>query len=404
MMTLVASACASGTQPTPVDATELAYAVYSTQTAMAAASTVTAVVAAPTGTNTSLPSETPQPEATTTLTATLPPTTTPSSTPSPNPENEEDCTNSAKFIEETIPDGTTFASGETFVKTWKLQNTGTCTWSTDYSLVFDSGDRLGVPDSINLDTQVAPNTMTELSIEFTAPASAGVYQSDWMLSSAAGTIFGVGKKADEPFWVQIEVVQSVNDLGLGEPTAVETFNSATSVWPLGEDDNLRYEIADGKLLMTAREPIGDQWRINYQSEVSDLYLQAEFITGKGCSGKDSYGLIIRSTAQDSGIYNNGYIYTFSCDGNYRLYRLTAGEYVSLLEWTPTVSLHTGPNQPNQMGIWAKGDLLMLYVNGKKVAEVLDGIHPLGYYGLVVRAEGEQDFQVAVDEVRYWDLR
>src|SRR5262245_14395652 len=43
----------------------------------------------------------------------------------------------------TIPDGTKFLAGETFTKTWRLQNRGTCTWTSDYMLVFTSGDSMG---------------------------------------------------------------------------------------------------------------------------------------------------------------------------------------------------------------------------------------------------------------------
>jgi len=36
----------------------------------------------------------------------------------------------AQFISDvTVPDGTTFAPGATFTKTWRLKNSGTCTWT-----------------------------------------------------------------------------------------------------------------------------------------------------------------------------------------------------------------------------------------------------------------------------------
>jgi len=54
----------------------------------------------------------------------------------------------AQFISDvTVPDGTTFAPGAAFNKTWRLKNVGTCTWTTSYSLVFDSGEKMGGPDS-----------------------------------------------------------------------------------------------------------------------------------------------------------------------------------------------------------------------------------------------------------------
>ena len=40
----------------------------------------------------------------------------------------------AQFVADvTVPDGTTYAPGAAFTKTWRLKNIGTCTWSTSYS-------------------------------------------------------------------------------------------------------------------------------------------------------------------------------------------------------------------------------------------------------------------------------
>ena len=57
--------------------------------------------------------------------------------------------NWAQFIADvTVPDGTNYAPGTTFKKTWRLKNIGTCAWgSTDVSLIFDSGERMGAPAS-----------------------------------------------------------------------------------------------------------------------------------------------------------------------------------------------------------------------------------------------------------------
>lgn len=42
----------------------------------------------------------------------------------------------AQFITDvTVPDGTKYEPGETFEKTWRLKNIGTCTWTISYSLV-----------------------------------------------------------------------------------------------------------------------------------------------------------------------------------------------------------------------------------------------------------------------------
>jgi len=116
------------------------------------------------------------------------------------------CTDRATFVQDvTIPDNTRLLPGQSFVKTWRLRNAGTCTWTTNYALVFASGHSLGGPLAIPLQGAVAPGSTTDLSVTLTAPAGYGAYESRWQLRDADGEMFGIGSKADSPFWVKIVV-------------------------------------------------------------------------------------------------------------------------------------------------------------------------------------------------------
>ena len=112
----------------------------------------------------------------------------------------------------TVPDGTVYAPGETFTKTWKLRNVGDCTWTTDYSLVFSTGDQMGGPVSINLPASVGPREEIDLSVDLVAPAIPGSYRGNWLLKNATGELFGIGVQwntlANKPFWVAIDVASS----------------------------------------------------------------------------------------------------------------------------------------------------------------------------------------------------
>src|SRR5262245_3460834 len=46
------------------------------------------------------------------------------------------CTVSARLASENPPDGALLKPGETFLKTWALENTGTCTWDASYKLIY----------------------------------------------------------------------------------------------------------------------------------------------------------------------------------------------------------------------------------------------------------------------------
>ena len=116
---------------------------------------------------------------------------------------------SAQFVSDlTIPDGSSFAPGAAFTKTWRLQNNGTCTWETSYTLVWAGGDAMGPTPSVNLPVSVPPGQMVDISINLTAPSTAGHFKSLWKLSNASAVQFGIGDSAADPFWVDINVINT----------------------------------------------------------------------------------------------------------------------------------------------------------------------------------------------------
>jgi hypothetical protein len=160
----------------------------------------TVVPPTPTPTPTSSPTATPLPTATPTSTPTNTVTPTPTSTPIPDP-----C-NAAEFVADvTIQDGSTFSPGAYFTKIWRLKNVGTCTWTTDYDLVFADGRQMGGNKSQALPNSVKPGESVDISIELKAPNDPGDYQGLWKLRDSGGVLFGIGDNADKSFWVSITV-------------------------------------------------------------------------------------------------------------------------------------------------------------------------------------------------------
>ena len=100
------------------------------------------------------------------------------------PASAASACNKAQFVrDETVPDGTIFSPGATFVKTWRLKNVGTCTWTPGYLLAFDHGQNMGLsgrsPDPVSLSSAVAPGHTVDLTVSLTAPAAPGHYQADF---------------------------------------------------------------------------------------------------------------------------------------------------------------------------------------------------------------------------------
>ncbi len=106
--------------------------------------------------------------------------------------------NHASFVSETIADNTIFNAGESFTKSWTLMNTGQCTWSSGYRLVFREGSTMGGVLSSALPHDVPPGGTVTLSVILASPSSFGTYRGDWGLQTADGYRFAL-------FWVQIHV-------------------------------------------------------------------------------------------------------------------------------------------------------------------------------------------------------
>jgi hypothetical protein len=114
----------------------------------------------------------------------------------------------AEFITDvTYPDDSEVVMGHSFVKIWRLKNIGTCTWTSDYSLVFSRGDAMSGPASAQLTPgTVAPGDMIDISVVLIAPTTPGTYQGFWLLRNSSGIRFGIGPQAQDEFWVKIKSV------------------------------------------------------------------------------------------------------------------------------------------------------------------------------------------------------
>jgi hypothetical protein len=111
-------------------------------------------------------------------------------------------------IDVTIPDDTVMQPGQSFTKTWRLENTGSCTWNRSYAVAFFSGDQMGASASVSLAGEVSPGLSVDISVDMVAPNKAGRYQGNWKLRNASNVLFGIGPGGAAPFWVRIVVAQT----------------------------------------------------------------------------------------------------------------------------------------------------------------------------------------------------
>jgi hypothetical protein len=173
-----------------------------TQTALAAPTRT------PASTPTALPTFAP---ATTSAAITLPAVTQQSAATSPIAS----CYQLRYVSDVSIPDNTQMAPGQSFTKTWKVRNTGSCAWEAGFKFAFVGGEQMSGA-TYTLPSAVPVNTEIDISVAMVAPSKTCTLRGNWRMQTAAGQFFG-----DEVF-VQIVVGGATLTPTKGAPTATPT--------------------------------------------------------------------------------------------------------------------------------------------------------------------------------------
>lgn len=185
---------------------------------------------------------------------------------------------------------------------------------------------------------------------------------------------------------------------LGSSTWGAVFDDDTETWFQYENEQVKSEVRDNKLVLTAKKANSfDAWVMSYP-QLDDTYLEVVFTTGETCAGKDRYGILFR--APDN---TQGYLYNVACDGSYQ-FRIWDGEqFTDVINWSVDARIATGPEVNQRLGIWAKGDRLTLYVNGFEVGQVNDSTFSSGTFGVNIAAVENEGFTVNVTEAKAWEI-
>jgi hypothetical protein len=192
------------------------------------------------------------------------------------------CEPDAEYVADvTIPDDTAVSPGETFLKAWRVRNSGTCSWSPAYMLRFTGGDSMGAATTVPIPA-AAPGETAELSTSLTAPTDPGTYRGDWRICAEDSTCFG------PRLYVQIvvEAAPTLEPTTVAGPTvpppteAVATAAPVTSTptpddatsTPLTPDAGASAWLTDGGRRLGVREIAWDTALNGYVVDEGSIYL------------------------------------------------------------------------------------------------------------------------------------
>jgi hypothetical protein len=175
---LVLSACGSKTAEATPSPTPLSVAAISTEAVQTFVAQLTQQ--APTITPTPVFTDTPV------VTATPPLASASPTRPVPTAVS---CANYSFVTDVTIPDGEQLPPGTNFTKTWRVKNSGTCTWTTNFKLVFVRGETMGGQSS-SLPSAVTVGQTADISVNLQVPNKTGKLTGIWSLVDEQGKYFG----------------------------------------------------------------------------------------------------------------------------------------------------------------------------------------------------------------------
>jgi len=136
----------------------------------------------------------------------------------------------------TVPDGTVFAPGAAFDKTWRLRNTGTCTWNTRYQLVFVGGSQLSAPGAVNMPHDVTPGSTVDINVRMVAPQANGRYRSDWQMQNP---------DCCNRFGPIVYALIQVGADGGGDRPVITRFEAVPNTISQGQGATLHWEYSNG---------------------------------------------------------------------------------------------------------------------------------------------------------------
>lgn len=152
------------------------------------------------------------------------------------------CVNNSVFVSDvTIPDKTVVQPGQVFNKTWRVRNTGTCTWGSDEELVFVRGEAMTKTATFPIPA-TAPGGTVDLSISMTAPTAPGAHIADWRMRNRGGTIFGTTLNVA----INIPGPTPINTpISCPSAPAIESFTASPSTIASGQSATLSWGAVTG---------------------------------------------------------------------------------------------------------------------------------------------------------------
>jgi hypothetical protein len=182
--------------------------------------------------------------------------------------------------------------------------------------------------------------------------------------------------------------------GIGAILLEDDFSSA-SAWDTAVSDQGSAAISRNRLTLAA-EPGVYLVSMNREVVLGNFYAE---ITARPslCRGDDSYGIIIRSTG------DSFYRFTLTCNSMISAERVRSSVRLIMQEPIPSGDAPPGAPGEVQIGIWAVGNEMRLFLNERFQFSISDPSSPNGAFGVFVRGTGDTPVSVLFSDLIVYDV-
>ena len=156
--------------------------------------------------------------------------------------------------------------------------------------------------------------------------------------------------------------------------------------------------SDDHLNLAVNQPPGMIYTFRESPVVTDFYAE---ITAEVnlCGEADEYGLMVRV----NGIRRDHYRFGLTCDGQAKIVRAYGNRTVVLQPPQPFPEIPVGFPGQAVMAVWAVGDELRFFVNGRNILTINDPVIGEGALGVYVRTIGEDPISVNFSQLEIREI-
>jgi len=182
--------------------------------------------------------------------------------------------------------------------------------------------------------------------------------------------------------------------GIGEVILRDPFTNKKA-WDMVASEQASVLLRNKQLIL-AVEPGTSVASLRRDMSFGNFYVELTARIGL-CRADDTYGLLIRSMG------NSFYRFNLTCNGLITVERIKSGERLTLLEPTASGDVPLGPPGEVQIGIWAVGGEMRLFLNGRYQFSVFEKTFPSGAFGVFVHSKGDTPVTITFSDLSVYEV-